>query len=328
MKKTITRPHRRIRILAGLAAIGLLLTGCGIGQGSAIKINDGDTIKIGVIPVADFAPVYIAIDRGFFAEEGLKVEAQVMQNAAAIAPAVINGQLQFGTSAQTPFLTAAQKGLPLKAIANSANTAMDAKDDASALMVAGNSGIKRPKDLEGKVVAVNALNSIIHVAAAEVVRADGGDPAKVKFVAMPMPEMANAVATHRVDAASVVEPFVALGQALGNAAIAHPYTAAFRPGETYALVFTAEPFIAKNPELVRKFTKALNRASEVATNDSSAVREILIEYGRLNPKAAATMKLPDFGPDISAPALGEAADLMVELGFLPETLDGEELVWK
>ena len=306
----------------------LFFSACGVGQGSAITISENQPVKIGVIPVADFAPVYIAADRGFFEDEGINVEIQVMQNAAAIAPAVVNGQLQFGTSAQTPFITAAEKTLPLMAVANSANTALDAEEDVSALMVAENSDIERPRDLEGKVVAVNALNSIIHVAAKAVVEEDGGDPDKVEFVAMPLPDMAQAVTSGQVDAASVVEPFVALSEAQGNVAIARPYTTAFTPGATYALVFTAQPFIDANPELVRKFVAALDRGSAVAQSDPDAVREVLIEYGGLDPEVAEKMRLPEYGPTLSPTAINEAADLMMDLGFLPGPVDGEELVWE
>ncbi|WP_345151226.1 ABC transporter substrate-binding protein [Arthrobacter ginkgonis] len=317
--------------MAGVAAaVALLmaLAGCGVGQGSAVTVGEHDVIRVGVIPVADFAPVYIAIDTGLFAEEGLTVKAQVMQNAAAIAPAVINGQLHFGTSAQTPFLTATQKGLPLKAVANSADTGTGPADDASALMVAAGSSINRPRDLEGKVVAVNALNSIIHVAAAASVREDGGDPAKVSFVAMPLPEMAQAVAGGRVDAASLVEPFVAAGASLGNRTIAYPYTTAFKHEATYGLVFAAGPFIDKNPAIVRKFVSALGKASDIAANDPDEVRRVLVKYGKLKPETAEAMRLPHFSNRLDATALTEAADLMADLGFLPEPVATEGLVWK
>jgi NitT/TauT family transport system substrate-binding protein len=322
-------PKPRTKTLAVTVAAALfLISGCGVGQGSAVTIGENDVIKVGVIPVADFAPVYIAIDAGLFTDEGLNVEAQVMQNAAAIAPSVINGQLQFGTSAQTPFLTAAHKGLPLRAVANSADTGTGPTDDVSALMVAGDSNIERPRDLEGKVIAVNALNSIIHVAAAASVREDGGDPENVSFVAMPLPEMASAVSSGRVDAASVVEPFAAAGTALGNKTIASPYTTAFKHQSTYALVFSAQPFIDKNPEVVRKFSSALGKASDIAANNPDEVRRVLVKYGKLKPETAEKMGLPHYSNQLDPDALAQAAELMTELGFLTDSMTPAGLIWK
>ena len=127
-------PRKWLSIAVPLLVLALT-AGCGVGQGSAKVLGTGDPIKVGVIPVADFAPVYVALDEGYFADEGLNVQTQVVQNAAAIAPSVINGQLQFGTAATTPFIAAAQKGLPVQAVANAADVATDAEQDVSALLV-------------------------------------------------------------------------------------------------------------------------------------------------------------------------------------------------
>ena len=185
-------PRKWLPIAVPLLVLALT-AGCGVGQGSAKVLGTGDPIKVGVIPVADFAPVYVALDEGYFADEGLNVQTQVVQNAAAIAPSVINGQLQFGTAATTPFIAAAQKGLPVQAVANAADVATDAEQDVSALLVGEDSKVERPADLEGKTVAVNALSSLLHVAAAGSIEADGGDPSKVTFVAMPLPDMMTAL---------------------------------------------------------------------------------------------------------------------------------------
>lgn len=313
-------------ILALLGAMALLLSGCGVGQGSAKEIGAGEPIKVGVIPVADFAPVYIALEEGYFAEAGLNVQTQVMQNAAAIAPSVINGQLQFGTSATTPFIAAAQKGLPVQAVANAADVAKDPAEDVSALLVDGDSTVQRPADLEGKTVAVNALSSILHIAAAHSIEADGGNPSKVTFVAMPLPDMMTALQQGRVDAASVVEPFATIGAANGARAIAHPYTDAMLPGGTFALFFTATPFAEKNPELVEKFVAALEKGSRTAAEHPEKVQEVLIKYGKLKPEVAASMLQPGYGVGVSPEALDTAAGVMHELGFLAETIKGADVI--
>ncbi|WP_182357689.1 ABC transporter substrate-binding protein [Tomitella gaofuii] len=317
---------RRSTLVIALCAVAALLAACSVGRGSAIKIDDGQPVRIGVIPVADFAPVYIAVDKGYFADAGIDVELQVMQNAAAIAPSVLNGQLQFGTAAASPFLTATQKGLPLEAVANQANVGHSAQDDASGLLVAEGSDIARPADLQGRTVAVNALNSIVHVAAAESVRRDGGDPNAVTWVAMPFPDMMTALAAHRVDAASVVEPFVTIGAGQGLRSIANPYVDAFTPGGTYSLLFTAEPFVETNPELVRRFADAIDRASVDAQNDPEEVRRVLVEYGKVDPAVAEEMTLPGYGPRLDVDALDDMSTVMVELGFMPEPVDAAQAV--
>ncbi|GLB69074.1 ABC transporter substrate-binding protein [Arthrobacter mangrovi] len=321
------RIRKGLALAASVLAV-LLATGCGVGRGSAVELGPGDPIKVGVIPVADFAPVYIAAEEGYFADEGLNVETQVMQNAAAIAPSVINGQLQFGTAAVPPFLGAVQKGLPLKAVANGTSVAADPDKDPSALVAAPGTGIERPKDLEGRTVAVNALSSIVHVTAAAAIKADGGDPSLVTFVAMPFPDMLPALARGAVDAASLVEPFYAKSVAQGAEVLGNPYSQTLKPDGTFTVIFTAQPFIETNPEIVEKFARAVDRASAEAARDPQKVGAVLAKYGKLPPDVFARIRVPMYSDRLDTGALASTGELMQGLGFLPGAVDVESAVWK
>jgi NitT/TauT family transport system substrate-binding protein len=73
-----------------LMVLVLLVAGCGDddegdtggGTGSA----EVKTLKVGVIPIADVAPLYLGMDKGFFADEQLKIEPQLAEGGAAIVP--------------------------------------------------------------------------------------------------------------------------------------------------------------------------------------------------------------------------------------------------
>lgn len=321
---------RRTRLLGAVVALICVLfatTSCGVGQGSAVIIGKDDVIKVGVIPVADFAPVYIAQEEGFFAQEGLTVKTQVMQNAAAIAPSVINGQLQFGTAALPPFLSAVHKGLPLEAVANGTSALADPAKDPSAIVAVKGRSITRPKDLEGHTVAVNALGSVVHVAAAAAISKDGGDPSKVTFVAMPFPDMIAALSRGSIDAASLVEPFQAQAVAAGATVVAHPYSQALPEG-TFTVIFTASPFAEKNPETVAKFKAALDRASRLAAADPSKVGDVLAKYGKLPPQVFAKIRVPEYTDTLSVPAIEGTAELMERLKFLPGPVNVKGAIWK
>lgn len=88
----------------------LALSACGGGQSAKPASADVTILKMGLIPVAEFVPVYIALDEGYFEEEGLTVEPKSNQNAAATVPSVIIAAVRHGGFA--PFLTAVGKGLP------------------------------------------------------------------------------------------------------------------------------------------------------------------------------------------------------------------------
>lgn len=318
--------NRRQFLTAGLGlAASTLLAGCGVGRGSAIPIRPGDPIRVGVIPTATFAPLFIAMERGYMEEAGLELELQTVQNAAAIAPSVLNGQLQIGTAAASPFIAAVQKGLPLKAIANAARNSAPEKDE-TGLMVPEASSIQRPRDLEGKTCAVNGLAALPHVAAAEAVRKDGGDPAKVTFVAMPFPDMVGALRLGRVDSAAMAEPFVTAALGNGNRRITGLYSAAFPQGATTTLFFTADPFIETNPDVVTALARAIDRAGEDALADPQMVRETLSRHSATPPALLNSMNLPQYGPGLNGDDLTAISEVMVRNGFLPQPIDGRSAV--
>lgn len=317
---------RAVSSLAVLCVM-LIITSCGVGMGSARAFDPQDPVRVGVIPVADFAPVYIADEEGFFEDEGLNVETQVMQNAAAIAPSVINGQLQFGTAAVPPFLTAVGRGLPLTAVANGTSSPQSRDDDPSALVAAAGSDIERPRDLEGKTVAVNALNSLPHVMTAAVIEADGGDPAEVTFVAMPFPDMASALNRGSVDAAALFEPFYTQIMATGAELVTNLYSDVLTPGDSFTLIFTAGPFAQRNPEVVEKFQRAVDRASALAAEEPHKVGEVLEKHGRLPQETFAQMRLPGYSDELNQESLERMADTMIRLGFASDEIDVEGAVW-
>lgn len=314
------------RSLLSLALVaGLAMTGCGSGEENAEATSDS-TVTIGMIPVADCAPVYIAMEEGYFEEEGINIETQTMQNASSIAPSVINGQLQYGCAATTPLLAGVQQGLDIVGVANLADVAPEAEDDVSGLLTSAGSDITRPRDLEGKTVGVNGLGSILHVSAAAVIKADGGDPEAVQFVAMSFPDMASAVSDGTVDAVSVVEPFTGMAEENGGTLISPIYHTAFTPGGTMAMLFTERTYAEENAESVAAIQRALEKASETATEDPQKVRDILVEHGGMDEEVAANTGLPPYSTEIDEEAVTQTADAMVDTGFLKDPIDASELV--
>ncbi len=283
------------------------------------------TVQVGMIPVGEFASAYVALDQGFFEEEGLDVEMQVIQNAASIAPSVLNGQLQFGTAASSPFLSAVGKGLPLVAVANGSSVPDTPEQDPFGVIVAPDSGIEDLTDLAGKTVAVNALGSGSHVTTVAAIAKAGADHTKTTFVAMPFPDMLAALERGTIDAAKVVEPFLVQGLEAGMVAIANPLTATLESG-TYSLFFTSREFAEQHPDVVEKFRKAVDRASLAAAEDHSLVGDALAKHANLDPALFAKMRSPIYTDQLDVDALQTTADLMVEYGFLEEPLDVSQAV--
>jgi len=74
------------------------------------------TLRVGVIPIADVAPLYLGMKKGFFKQEQLTIKPQLAEGGAAITPAVLSGDFQIGFSNTLSLLIAASKDLPVEII--------------------------------------------------------------------------------------------------------------------------------------------------------------------------------------------------------------------
>lgn len=308
----------RRHLAAFLLATSLFATACGSEEPSAP--GRPDKVTVGVIPILDVAPIYLGLEKGFFEKRDIDLELKQAEGGAAIVPAVVSEQYQFGFSNVVSLLLAQSEGLPIKVVSNGNNsTGVDGKDFAG-LMVKGDSPIKTAKDLEGKTVAANTLQNIVDTSVRASVRKAGGDPSKVKFVALPFPEQPAALANGQVDAVFVVEPFQQAVLADGGRKIASSYVDAAKD-LTVATYFTSQQLQAENPDLVKRFTEAMQESLSYADNHPDEARQIIGTYTKIAPEVIAKVTLPKWPADINRDSLKTMADLAVEDGLLKEAPD-------
>ncbi|MFC9428270.1 ABC transporter substrate-binding protein [Streptomyces sp. NPDC056987] len=277
---------RRLSIAVIAAAFLVTATACG---GSDANGSDGSgagasggtaRVKVGVIPIVDVAPIYLGKEKGFYSSRGLELTLETGQGGAAIVPAVISGQFQFGFSNMTSLMIAQTNDIPVKAVANGVATTGEQGADFGGIAVKKGSPITSAKDLAGKKVAINTLKNIGDTSVRESVRKAGGDPAEVDFVELPFDQMPAALAGGRVDAALVVEPALATVKSQGGTVIASQY-ADVSPDLTVAMYFTSTQFAERNPETVKKFQEATAESLEYANSHPDEVRRILTTYTKI-----------------------------------------------
>ncbi|HEY2921627.1 MAG TPA: ABC transporter substrate-binding protein, partial [Candidatus Binatia bacterium] len=120
--------------------------------------------KLGYMKIVDNAAMFVAMEKGFFKAEGLELETLPLAGGAPIINGVTSGDLQFGWTNVISLYQAHVEGFDFKLIAGGA-TNVKAKSESHAIEVGKNSALKSAKDLEGKTVAVNTLNNIVHLMA-------------------------------------------------------------------------------------------------------------------------------------------------------------------
>jgi NitT/TauT family transport system substrate-binding protein len=311
----------RRHLAALLLATSLLATACGSDsdEGSPAP-GQPDKVTAGVIPILDVAPIYLGKEKGFFDKHSIDLTLKQAEGGAAIVPAVVSKEYQFGFSNIISLLLAKSQGLPLKVVSNGNNSTGEDGKDFAGLYVKSDSTIKSPKDLEGKTVAANTLQNIVDTSVRASVRKDGGDPKKVKFTALPFPDQPAALQSGQVDAVFVVEPFQQAVLANGAKLIASSYVDA-APDLCVALYFTSEELQAENPDLVKRFTEAMQESLSYADSHPDETRQIIGTYTKIDPATIEKATLPKYPADINKDSIETMADLAKEDRLLTEPVD-------
>ncbi|GIE36732.1 hypothetical protein Ait01nite_097770 [Actinoplanes italicus] len=317
---------RGSRLIAAVTtALLLAAAGCGTDDEQPPADGQPDKVNTGVIAIVDVAPIYLGKKQGFFTEQNIDLTLTTAQGGAAIVPAVLSKEFQFGFSNTISLLIGATKNVPVKAVANGVNsTGVDGKDFAG-LFVKADSPIKSPKDLAGKTVAANTLKNIVETTVRESVRKDGGDAAAVKFTELAFPDQVPALEKGSVDAIFVVEPFQQAAVAAGARKIASSYVDA-APDLTVAMYFTSNELLKSNPDLVRRFTEAMKKSLAYADQHPDEVRAVLADYTKIAPEAREALVLPKWPADVNRASVDRLADLAVTDGLITAKPDLEALL--
>jgi NitT/TauT family transport system substrate-binding protein len=315
------------RVLVAACAIVLVafVAACGGDDDDGGEAGEATTLRVGVIPIADVAPLYLGMDKGFFEEENLTIEPQLAEGGAAITPAVVSGDFQIGFSNTISLLIAASEGLPVQIISQGVLGGADESEAWADLLVLKDGPIQTPQDLEGTTIAVNTLSNICEVTIKKSLEDVGVAIDTLEFTEVPFPEMNAALEAGRVDGACVVEPFVSQGIA-GAARGIDPFYVRTAPDLTVATYFTTREYAEQNADVVDRFVTAMNRSLEYAQQNPDEVRQILLTYTEIPPEAVGQIKLPIWRTDLSEDTIELLSELSVKYGLIEEEPDLNELI--
>src|SRR4051795_704585 len=135
-----------------------------------------DTLNVAfAADAAVYAPMFIAIDKGYFAEEGLEIEI-VKAGGGVATPALISGELQYSTSAASA-LSAMLLGAPLKIIYTNA-------DRTDYELWSTTPEVRALADAAGKTIGVQSRGDTMEIAVRMALQQEGIDPDAVSYVAV------------------------------------------------------------------------------------------------------------------------------------------------
>ncbi len=214
-------------------------------------------LRIGLLHTLSPAPLYIAMERGYFAEQGLDLQFRFFEAAQPIAAAAVSGDIDVGITALTGgFFSLAGRGV-LKVIGGGLHERPGF--EGTAILASRASGITTIADLAGHSVGITQFGSSFHYIMGRVAERAGFDLSRITL--RPLQTIGNmlaAVSTGQVDAtvaiASQAKPLATRGEAriiawLGDIA---PYQ--------ITAVFAPTAVVVNQPDTLHRFARAYARA--------------------------------------------------------------------
>jgi len=227
------------------------------------------TIAMGFMPNVQFAPMYVAIERGYFREEGLDItldygmETDLLERLAA-------GEISFAIGSGDQVVLARAQGLPVRYVYNWY------RHFPVVVVTLADSGIERVEDLVGRTVGIPVTYGASYIGWMAFVRAAGLSPESVNLQTIGYTQVASLL-EHRVDAAICYaqnEPVQlrAAGHEI-NVFSLDEYTPLVSNG-----IISNDTTIDQQPELVAAVVRAFDHGLQEAIGDPDAAFAIARGY--------------------------------------------------
>jgi NitT/TauT family transport system substrate-binding protein len=307
-----------------LAAVAIAAAACG-GGSTAPDGTELTEVTVGIVPFSPNAVLFLAMENGMFAKRGLDVSVEPAASPVPVVASLLSGQADFGFVTTPVLINANREGTPIKCV-SPVDGQVSPERDSSALVASAGSGIDSLDDLTGKTVAVVQLASINLIGAKKLIEDAGATG--TEYIAMPFPQMPQALADGRVDAAVITSPYVEVALKAGAVTLAHPSSELFPTGTIYCYAATAQ-YLSENPEIAQGFHDAIEESILYTKAHEDEAKATLVEHLELTPEQAQAQIIPsNYVPEINLESISAIQDLMREQGSIDSTVNPADTVWQ
>jgi NitT/TauT family transport system substrate-binding protein len=298
------------------------------GGAAKLVVAQAPALRVATVMNDDTTPVYYAYRTRMFAKAGIDVTLSSLANGSAIATAIAGGSFDVGKGALATVLTARSKGIPLVLVApGGMYTEKAGKAPVSVLIQAVDTNLRTGKDLEGKTIGVDSLNSIGALMIEVWIDQNGGDSTKVKFVEIPSVAGAAAIAAHRIDAHQMIDPYLTQALMSGTTKLLAPTMSVmgtnYLVGAWYAMTEWAE----QHAGLVKAFAKVLSDAAAFTNAHHGVTESMMAEATKIPIEVFSKMERMYTPTSLTPSAVQPVIDFMAKYNWIPRTFPAKDVIF-
>lgn len=310
------------RVVTLFLLLALLVTACSGLPGGA-KPED-TTIRVGLLPITDVIPIYVAQQEGYFQAEGITVQIVPVASAAERDTFLQAGQVDAVlTDLPSTVLTNAGSNVKLKVV-RQARTAYSDQPQFW-ILSAKDSGITTVEQLADVEIGISE-NSVIEYLSTRLLQLEGFDSSQIAFTNVPQIATRLQLLTEgKLKAAMLPDPLASLAILQGANVVvsdgAHPEI-------SQSVLDFREDVLKGRPNTVRAFLRAYDKAVAAINADPAKYQNVLLENTRVPEPLKDKYTLPRF-PEKALPTEAQFQDVVdwaLAKGLIKTGLSYDQLV--
>lgn len=254
------------------------------------------TVKIGYLTLVQSLPHFVAVEKGFYNEEGLNVESSNISSSNQIAQDLVAGHLDVAINFSIVPLLQQYENAPNTALIYNSNL-IDQNISMDGVLVKGDSKITKLEDLSGKKVGVFPGTTAKRMFASVF---------QTKFPKLQLPTLVElppnlqnqSLANGDIDSLFAYEPNLTMGLIKNNFKKIHSsiFTDFYSPNPMGVGAVNSK-WLNTNPDAAKKFFNAIDKANRFIDQNPGEARQFLTQYLKLDPDVAnkvTFIKLTDY----------------------------------
>ncbi len=259
---------KKFLLIAVFISLIILVTAC-TNQGN----NQELSLKIGIMPAVDSAPILLADELGYYEELGLKIDIQVYRNANNRQSALQSGELDGTMTDLIAFVNNVQNGFDIKITTST--------DGSFPFLL--KKGFQEKEEIKIGMMEVSVSNFLSEELLSDEYKMD-------KLFIPAIPTRLEMLVAGQMDMAIIPEPMASMGQLRGVEKRVYENQDDFMPE---AMVFT-HTAINEKEKAIKLFHQAYNKAVKDIQKDDSLARDVLISRLELKSDIKDMIVMPEY----------------------------------